>query len=147
MNPRRCTATTVDGRPCGATPLRDAPYCFWHNPPSAEEAAEARRLGGERRRREKTVVGTFELVGLDSTEGLRRILEIAMVDTLALENSGQRSRALIAIEHAALELLKTREVAGRLAALEAVEATIVSSHASGLLEVVSDDEPPDEAAS
>jgi hypothetical protein len=127
--------------------LRDAPYCFWHNPPSADEAAEARRLGGERRRREKTVVAAYDLAGLDSTEGLLRILEIVMVDTLALENSGQRSRALIAAERAALELLKTREFAGRLAALEVAVATIGSSHASGLLEVVPDDAPPEEAAS
>ena len=127
--------------------MRDAPYCFWHNPPSADEAAEARRLGGERRRREKTVVAAYDLAGLDSTEGLLRILEIVMVDTLALENSGQRSRALIAAERAALELLKTREFAGRLAALEVAVATIGSSHASGLLEVVPDDAPPEEAAS
>jgi hypothetical protein len=147
MNPRRCTATTIDGRPCGATPMRDGPCCFWHSPETADEAAEARYLGGLRRRREKAVVGAYELGGLDSTEGLRRILEIVMVDTLALENSGQRSRALIAAERAALDLLKTRELAGRVAALEAAVATIRSSNAAGLLEVVPDDVPPKEEVS
>ena len=38
------------GRRCGATPLSDSAYCFWHDPDHAEEAAAARKLGGHRRK-------------------------------------------------------------------------------------------------
>ena len=55
-----------DGRLCRAIPLRDRPYCFWHDPDSEEKAAEARRLGGLRRRRGKA------LAGAPSQSGRRR---------------------------------------------------------------------------
>ena len=141
MTPRRCTATTIDGRPCGATPMRDAPFCFWHNPPSADEAAEARQLGGLRRRREKAVVGAFELVGLDTAWGLRRILEILVLDTLALENSNERSRVLIAAVNAAVELNRSAISEGRYGALNRAIATAHLSQPSRLFEAVADDIP------
>ena len=85
-----CTAILEGGERCRATPMRDVPYCFWHNPESADEAREARRLGGMRRRREGAVAGAYEFDGLGSAADLRRVLEIAAVDALALENSVAR---------------------------------------------------------
>ena len=61
---RGCTHVLPDGRLCRATSLRDEPLCFWHSPDREEEAAEARRLGGLRRRREKTVSGAYDFAGL-----------------------------------------------------------------------------------
>ena len=58
-----------------------------HSPEHAAEAAEARRLGGLRRRREVAVTGAYEFPGLQSVADIRRILEIAVLDTLGLENS------------------------------------------------------------
>ena len=46
---RSCTFVMPDGRACRAGPQRDRPYCFAHDPERAQEAAEARRLGGLRR--------------------------------------------------------------------------------------------------
>ena len=54
---------------------------------NAEELAEARRLGGLRRRREVAVSGAYEFAGLESVGDIRRILEVAVLDTLGLENS------------------------------------------------------------
>jgi hypothetical protein len=71
-------------------PLREGPYCFWHSPEHEEETKEARRLGGMRRRRERTIAGAFEFNGLASLTDLRRILEIATVNALLLENSVSR---------------------------------------------------------
>jgi len=83
-----------DGRRCRSWPIRGEPYCLWHSPEREEEAADARRLGGQRRRREKTVSGAFDLSGLDSAPSIRRIVEIALLDVLGLENSiGPRSGA------------------------------------------------------
>ena len=116
----RCTHELPDGRLCRAWPLRDAPFCFWHAPDREEEAAEARRLGGLRRRREKTVSGAYDFAGLGSIEAIRRILEIATIDALGLDNSIARARVLIAAVLAAAKLLETGELEERLAALEAV---------------------------
>ena len=118
---RRCTFAMPRGRLCGATPLRDGPYCFWHAPEKEEEAAEARRLGGLRRRREKTLAGAYEVNGLGSIAEIRRILEIAILDALGLDNSVARVRLLISAALAAAKLLETGELEARLAALEAVQ--------------------------
>jgi hypothetical protein len=99
--------------------MRDSPRCFWHAPDREEDAAEARRLGGMRRRRERTVSGAYDFTGLGSIESIRRILEIATVDALGLENSVPRARVLIAAALAATKLLETGELAERLAVLEA----------------------------
>ena len=116
---RSCGHELADGRRCRATPMRDGPFCFWHTPEREEDAAEARRLGGLRRRRERTVSGAYDFAGLGSIESIRRILEIATLDALGLENSVARARVLIAAALAATQLLETGELADRLAVLEA----------------------------
>ena len=116
---RACTFVLTNGRPCRAGAMRDEAFCFWHSPAHEEEAAEARRLGGLRRRREKTVQGAYDFTGLGSVEAIRRILEIAIVDALGLDNSVARARVLIAGAQAATKLLETGELEARIAALEA----------------------------
>ena len=74
--------------------MKGEDYCFWHSPEHAEEADEARKLGGLRRRRERTVAGAFEFGGLQTVADIRRLLEVATIDTLSLENSVARSRTL-----------------------------------------------------
>jgi hypothetical protein len=113
-----CAGQTPDGRRCRSWPIRGEAYCLWHSPDREEEAAEARRLGGLRRRREKAVSGAFDFGGLDSIPSIRRILEIATIDTLGLDNSIVRSRTLISAAVAAAKLLETGELEERLAALE-----------------------------
>ena len=51
--------------------------------------------------------------------GLRRVLEIAAVDALSLENSVARSRVLIAVVQAGARLLEVGELEERLDSLEA----------------------------
>ena len=116
---RVCTHLLPDGRLCRATPLRDGRFCFWHDPESEEEAAEARRLGGLRRRREKALSGAFDFAGLGSIETIRRVLEVATIDALGLDNGIARSRVLISAAVAATRLLETGELEARIAALEA----------------------------
>lgn len=83
MLSRRCGQMLPIGRPCSAPPMRDARFCFWHNPASEDDVAEARRLGGIRRRRERAVAGAYELAGARTVDGLFRVLEIAMIDAMA----------------------------------------------------------------
>jgi hypothetical protein len=72
-----------------------------------------------RRRREKTLSGAYDFAGLESIESIRRILEIATLDALGLDNSIARARVLIAAAMAATNLLKAGEFEERLAAVEA----------------------------
>jgi hypothetical protein len=59
---RRCAGTKPDGQPCQMAPLHDRPFCFAHDPERAAEAAEARRMGGLRRRKEGTIAdGSYAL--------------------------------------------------------------------------------------
>jgi hypothetical protein len=119
MSARGCPVILANGRPCRATPLRDATWCVFHDPAHAEEVAEARRLGGLRRRRERTLADAYDFTGLGEVESIRRLLEIAAFDTLNLEASVPRVRALIATATAATKLLEIRDLADRVAALEA----------------------------
>ena len=115
---RACKEAKEDGTPCSAPPLRDGEFCFWHSPEHAEEAAEARRLGGLRRRKEKVVSGSYDIEGLETVPQIRRLVEIAVLDTLALENSIARSRALIAAAGAAAKLLEVGELEERIQTIE-----------------------------
>ena len=116
---RLCQGTNEQGGACQQPPLVDRAYCFWHDPEHAEEAREARRLGGLRRRREHALSGAYDFEGLETVGDIRRLLYVAAVDSLALENSVARSRTLVAVAVAALKALETGELEQRLAALEA----------------------------
>jgi hypothetical protein len=100
-------------------PLRDRPYCFSHDPERAADAAEARRLGGARRRKEGTIAVAYDLPGLDSVAGIRRVLDIVVTDGVGLENGIAKLRVLISTAAAATNLLKVGEFEDRLAQLEA----------------------------
>ncbi len=90
-----------------------------HDPEHADEMAEARRLGGLRRRKEKAVSGAYDIEGLETVGQIRRLIEIAVLDTLGLENSVARSRTLAYLAQVALKALEVGEFQERLQALEA----------------------------
>ena len=91
--------------------MRDQPFCFWHHPDHKTEAAEARRLGGLRRRREKTLEGAYDLhEGFRSVDGILRFVEIGAIDLLGLDTSVARSNAMFRGALAAAEAaLATRQ--------------------------------------
>ena len=118
MSERTCMAITEKGKPCRQAPLRGQSFCFWHSPEHSQEAAEARRLGGLRRRKEKITGGVYDFEGLEDVPKIRRLLEIAVVDTLTLESSIARSRTLAYLVQMALKCLEVGEVESRLSVLE-----------------------------
>jgi hypothetical protein len=117
---RSCAFVMPDGHACRAGPQRDRPFCFSHDPERTEEAAEARRLGGLRRRKEGTIAVAYDLPGLDTVVGIRRLLDIVVTDGVGLENGIARLRVLISASAAATNLLKVGEFEERLTALESV---------------------------
>jgi hypothetical protein len=108
---RRCTAIKPDGRPCGGLAQRNTDVCIFHDPTRAAEAAAARRLGGQHRRRVRDADLAVGFTGLGTTQEIRSILEIATRDVLDLEPSIPRSRVLIAASLAALRLLEVTGLA------------------------------------
>ncbi len=119
MPAQACNYIKEDGERCQAPPLHESAYCFVHDPEHAQEMAEARRLGGLRRRKEKAVQGAFNIEGLDDAGQIRRLLMIAALDVLSLDNTVARSRTLVLVAQAAAKLLEAHELEERLEALEA----------------------------
>ena len=116
---RICKGNKQNGEPCRQAPLSESDFCFWHDPQHADDAEQARRLGGQRRRREKLTEGAYDLGDMESLVEIRRLVQIAMIDTLALENSVARNRTLLAAGLAFAKLKEVGEHEERLAAIEA----------------------------
>ena len=116
---RTCKGHKQDGAACGAAPLQEGEYCYMHDPAHAGEAAKARSLGGQRRRRESTLGAAFDVGPLDTVGGIRRVLEVVTFDGLGMEVSIARGRLLIAATQGLTKLLETGELTDRVEALEA----------------------------
>lgn len=65
------------------------------------------------------MVGAYDLEGLDSLSVLQRVLEIALLDTLGMDNSLNRSRTLGYLVGMGTKLRQEGESEDRLKALEA----------------------------
>lgn len=118
MSGRRCAATTGRGVPCRAFAVRDSDFCFHHAPERREEAAEARRLGGLRRRKERALGTIYAIADLSTLEDIRRLLQIAAQDSLALTNTWDRNRTLNQIAQTALKVQEAKEQEARITLLE-----------------------------
>src|SRR4051794_3106391 len=117
---RMCRAVTGAGSPCRQAPQVDGDLCFWHDPSNEKEAAEARRLGGLNRRRDATLQEVYDVEGLETVADLRRILHIALMGELGLENSHNKSRTLIAVVTTAARLHEVGELEARVEEIEGV---------------------------
>jgi len=116
---RTCAYRHEDGRTCRAAPLRDSDFCLWHSPEHTEQVAESRRLGGSRRRREVTLSGVYDLESVITVRDIQRLVEIAVMDTLALDNGVQRNRTLAYLAQTALRTIEVGELEERIRNLEA----------------------------
>jgi hypothetical protein len=119
---RGCSFEMLDGLLCQAPALRGKTLCYWHEPDSSEAAQEARRVGGHHRRKARSVATIYDFSGLRTVESAQRLLETAALETLALENSIARNRALISAAAGAGKLIEAGDLEERLAAVEAAVA-------------------------
>jgi hypothetical protein len=100
----------------------------WHAPETADEAAEARRIGGMHRRKRKTVGAIYGFHGLRTIEDLQSLLETAAIETMALENTIARNRAIGGFVATGAKLIEIGELEARLAVLEAALDTSRGDH-------------------
>jgi len=89
-----------------------------HSPEHAKEVQDACRIGGLHRKREATLSAAFDFEGLETVDGIRRLLQIAATEALAMESSPARSRQLVYIALAALRVIEVRDFEQRLMGLE-----------------------------
>jgi hypothetical protein len=118
------------GVPSASLP-RAVPFCWVHDPDVSAEAAEARRLGGLRRRRERTLAVTYDLTGVSTPDELTRIVEIATHETLAERSSLARARTLLLAARTGLQVRIETVIEARLRTLEAAEAQKRATPATG----------------
>jgi len=76
-------------------------------------------MGGLHRRKKRTVATIYGFGGLRSIEDHQALLETISVETLALENSIARNRAIDAFVATGARLLELGDLAARVASLEA----------------------------
>ena len=115
---RQCIFHLSSGRQCKAAALKDSDLCWVHSPERSKERQEARRLGGLRRKRESTISSAYQFESLDSVDEIRRIVLIAVLDALSMENSMSRVRTLAYLAQVALRMLEVGEIEERVSALE-----------------------------
>ena len=117
---RLCAFRKPNGQPCGSPPLHGGEFCFMHSPERIKEVQDARHLGGLRRKRESAISSAFLLESLKSIEGVRRLIDLAALDTAALDNSVARNRTLLYAAVVALNALEKGDLEERIAALEEI---------------------------
>ncbi len=100
-----------------APPQLDSDYCRVHDPENADAVQESRRLGGLRRKREATVAIAYDYEGLESVSQIRRLLDVAAIDTLGEPTSLNRAKALGYIVQVAATLLEKGEIADKVDAI------------------------------
>src|SRR5450759_3236808 len=146
-----CAQPMPDGRRCRAPLLRDGRFCFWHEPGKAEEAHDARRLGGVRRGRERTLAVAYDLAGLGSIEAIRRIVEIALFDPGGGPGPGPHGPTGDPVPGRVGAMIARRRLAKLEGALSPKAATLLwltEAHGFGSLEAYVDwlvDQPADAA--
>jgi len=116
---RACSFEMPDGRACRAAPLRGESFCFWHSPDTADDLAEARRMGGLHRRKKRTVATIYGFGGLRSIEDHQALLETVVIETMTLENSIARNSAVTRMIATGAKLIELGDLASRIAAIEA----------------------------
>lgn len=116
---RTCRARNSRGDQCGATVMHDSEFCVFHDPAFADTLQEARKAGGQRKRREATVAAAYNLGGLEPIELLHRLWAIVMSDVLPMDNSLIRARVLLGVIAAGVKLREVDDHEERLKGIEA----------------------------
>lgn len=91
-------------------------------------------MGGLHRRKKKSVAAIYGFGGLRTIIDIQTLLETAAIETLVIENSIARNRALAGMAATAAKLIELGDLAERVATLEAA-----TRHGSNALDSDFDD--------
>ncbi len=114
----QCKSRNENGEQCRAKALKNKKYCFMHDPTSARKRAEARKLGGKRRRVDHAGDSAGLPTKVRSIAEVMMILDYTLTEVVPMENSIARGRLLIALSDAYIKALEIGELESRLEAIE-----------------------------
>jgi hypothetical protein len=117
MSKKQCQAKNRSGEPCNASANENG-FCFTHDASRGKERAIARRKGGLQRITPHVADASIVPKETRTIEGVMIILDYALQEAFALNNSVQRGRLLVSIAHGYIEALKVGELEARLEAVE-----------------------------
>jgi hypothetical protein len=120
MSKKQCQAKNKRGEPCNASANADG-FCFTHDVLRGRERAAARRKGGLQRITPHVADALIVPKETRTIQDVMIILDYALQESLALQNSINRGRLLVSIAHGYIEAFKVGEMEQR---LEAVENTL-----------------------
>jgi len=116
---RKCAGKTKDGKPCNAWAMEGSDYCFMHDPNMVKERAKARSMGGKARHGRKVgITGNEDPLTIETMGDVVKLLEGAVNDCLALENSIARARAIATLAGTLIKALEYATLEERVEALE-----------------------------
>ena len=113
--PTTCVFIKANGERCQARKMVDSEFCYFHSPQVVVERAEARRRGGLRRHGDKGQTGSYVI---KSSQDVLGILEDAINDTCALEQTQGRAKTLGYLCQIILRGFEVTEIESRLRVLE-----------------------------
>jgi hypothetical protein len=117
MSKKLCKAKTRNGERC-PNAASEGGYCFTHDPTRGQERAQARRKGGQHRHTPKVADASMVKIPIRNVAGVMTLLDVATIDTLAQDNSAQRTRALVGVALAYFKGVEVGELEARLEAIE-----------------------------
>ena len=117
MSKKECNGKTKVGGKCRAFANENG-FCFTHDATKGKERAIARRKGGLSKITPHIADVSLVPKETRTIEGVMIILDYALQESLALQNSIQRGRLLVSIAHGYIEALKVGEMEQRLEAIE-----------------------------
>ncbi len=123
MKKTTCAAKTKTGAWCAMAAMKESKYCFSHNPMAATARAKAHKLGGQRTRPDHGSDGADIPENITTIAQAMKILDYTLRELLQLENSIQRSRALIALVGGYVDAVKVGEIEARMIAIESALRT------------------------
>ena len=77
-----CKAIRTDGEPCQAQAQGEGGFCFWHDPECRRELLDARRRGGQNRRRKVELPSAEPLAPEDARSILAGVVEAVVAGAL-----------------------------------------------------------------
>lgn len=118
-----CKGKTKTGAKCGMPALKGESFCFTHSPKAATRRAQAHKLGGARTRVGHGSDGANIPDAIRTIAQAMTVLDYVLKELLQLENSLQRSRALIALVGGYVDAVKVGELEARMIAIESALRT------------------------
>ena len=104
-----------DGERCQARKLHGSEFCYFHSPQVIVERAEARRRGGQHRNGGKGETGSYVV---KSPQDVLQVLEDALNDSCALDNTCGRAKAIGFLAQVILKGFEATSIDTRITALE-----------------------------